>query len=59
MARSEGFAVAMGRPYPVTIERLREWAKGLQDRGLVLAPISAVADRQPLRKTARRETSTE
>ena len=34
-------------PYPVTIERLREWAKGLQARGLVLAPISAVADRQP------------
>lgn len=59
VARSEGFAVAMGRPYPVTIERLREWAKGLKARGLVLAPISAVADRQPLPKTARREAPTE
>ncbi len=59
VARSEGFAVAMGRPYPVTIERLREWAKGLNARGLVLAPISAVADRQPLRRTARREAPTE
>lgn len=46
IARTEGFAVAMGRPYPVTIERLREWAKGLPERGFVLAPISAVVDRQ-------------
>jgi len=46
VARAEGFAVAMGRPYPVTIERLREWAKGLSERGFVLAPISAVVDRQ-------------
>ncbi len=46
IARAEGFAVAMGRPYPVTIERLREWAKGLPARGFVLAPISAVVDRQ-------------
>ncbi|MHA1600347.1 MAG: divergent polysaccharide deacetylase family protein [Alphaproteobacteria bacterium] len=46
IARADGFAVAMGRPYPVTIERLREWAKGLPERGFVLAPISAVVDRQ-------------
>ncbi len=46
IARAEGFTVAMGRPYPMTIERLREWAKGLPDRGFVLAPISAVVDRQ-------------
>ena len=46
MARSAGFAVAMGRPYPVTIERLREWAKGLEARGFALAPISALVNRQ-------------
>ena len=46
IARAEGFAVAMGRPYPVTITRLREWAKGLSERGFVLAPISAVVERQ-------------
>jgi uncharacterized protein len=46
VARADGFAVGMGRPYPVTIERLREWAKGLEERGFVLAPISAVVDRQ-------------
>jgi hypothetical protein len=45
-ARAEGVAVAMGRPTPVTIERVREWAKGLPERGFVLAPISAVVDRQ-------------
>jgi len=46
IARAEGVAVAMGRPTPVTIERLREWAKDLPERGFVLAPISAVVDRQ-------------
>ncbi len=59
MARAQGTAVAMGRPYPVTIERLGVWARGLKERGLVLAPISAVANRQPLRRTARRETQTQ
>ena len=57
VARTQGFAVAMGRPYPVTIERLREWAQGLQARGLALAPISAVADRQP--RVAHRNSRTE
>ncbi len=46
VARGEGFAVAMGRPYKVTIERLRDWAKGLEARGFALAPISALANRQ-------------
>ena len=46
VARSEGFAVAMGRPYPVTIERLQKWAQGLEARGFALAPISALANRQ-------------
>ena len=43
IARSEGFAVAIGQPYPVTIERLADWAAGLEARGFVLAPLSAVA----------------
>ena len=28
--------------YPVAIERLRFWIDGLEDRGFVLAPVSAV-----------------
>ena len=59
IARANGTAVAMGRPYPVTIERLRVWAKGLAARGFVLAPISAVADRQRPQRTARRASQTE
>ena len=43
IARSEGFAVAIGQPYPVTIERLGKWAATLESRGFVLAPLSAVA----------------
>ena len=59
IARANGTAVAMGRPYPVTIERLRVWTKELRARGFVLAPISAVADRQRLPRTAQRTTQTE
>jgi polysaccharide deacetylase 2 family uncharacterized protein YibQ len=43
IARTDGFAVAIGQPYPVTIERLQEWAAEVQTRGFVLAPLSVVA----------------
>lgn len=43
IARTEGSAVAIGRPFPVTIELLREWTKKLDEKGLMLAPISAIA----------------
>jgi uncharacterized protein len=46
IALTEGFAVAMAQPYPVTLERLAEWATELTSRGFALAPISALADRQ-------------
>lgn len=45
-ARANGYAVAVARLYPVTIERLSLWARSLEDRGLVLAPVSAIANRQ-------------
>ena len=45
-ARASGYALAVARPYPVTIERLSLWARSLEDRGFVLAPVSAVANRQ-------------
>ncbi len=47
LALTNGSAVAMGRPFPVTIERLRAWLRGLKGRGLVLAPITAVASGPP------------
>jgi len=49
IARTRGVAVAMGYAYPVTIERLTAWSRGLAGKGLTLAPISAVAGRQEVR----------
>lgn len=48
-ARTYGAAAGIGRPYPVTIRTLERWAEGLDDRGFVLAPVSAIANRQPVR----------
>jgi len=45
IARQQGSAIGIGRAYPVTIERLADWASGLEERGIDLAPISAVAVR--------------
>jgi polysaccharide deacetylase 2 family uncharacterized protein YibQ len=47
IARDVGSAVVMAQPYPVSLERLREWLPTLETKGLVLAPITAVANRQP------------
>jgi hypothetical protein len=41
-ARAKGKAVGSGFLYPVTVERVTLWARGLQGRGFVLAPISAI-----------------
>ena len=46
LAKENGAAVGIGLPYPTTIERVELWARTLADRGVVLAPVSAVADRQ-------------
>ena len=42
IARRKGHAVAIGFPYPVTIERLSVWSRMLEEKGFILAPISAV-----------------
>ena len=41
-ARSKGKAAGSGFLYPVTVERVTLWARGLGGRGFVLAPISAI-----------------
>src|SRR3546814_10029660 len=43
IALTSGVAVAMGQPYPVTLERLAEWTGELTARGF------AVADRKSTR----------
>lgn len=46
IALSEGFAVAMAQPYPVTLDRLVDWSTELTARGFAIAPISALVNRQ-------------
>ena len=41
IAKSEGTAVGIGFPYPVTLERVARWVPTLREKGIVLAPISA------------------
>lgn len=45
-AQARGFAVGIASPYPITIETLGRWIATLDDKGLALAPISALANRQ-------------
>jgi polysaccharide deacetylase 2 family uncharacterized protein YibQ len=45
-ARITGFAVGLANGYPVTIERLADWSRGLAERNLALAPVSAIANEQ-------------
>ena len=39
--RTNGFAIATGSGLDVTIETVAEWAKTLQDKGILLVPVSA------------------
>ena len=41
IARKDGKAVGVAGVYPVTFERLAEWARSLPSKGIALAPISA------------------
>jgi polysaccharide deacetylase 2 family uncharacterized protein YibQ len=47
IAKKRGSAVAIGSPFPVTIELVEAWTRGLADRGFALAPISAVVSSGP------------
>ena len=42
LARTNGSAAGSASASPVTIERIANWAKGLQGRGFVLVPASAI-----------------
>ncbi len=42
VARARGQALGSGFAYPVTVDEAARWAQGLQDRGLQLAPASAL-----------------
>jgi polysaccharide deacetylase 2 family uncharacterized protein YibQ len=42
VARRQGFVVAIGHPHENTLQALGDWLPGLQAKGLVLAPVTAV-----------------
>ena len=41
-ARLTGRAIGVTAPYPLMVERLQVWLKGLPERGVALAPVSAM-----------------
>lgn len=43
-ARTDGYAVALGRPYPATIDSVKRWLASFRDRDLTVAPITVVAE---------------
>lgn len=49
VAQNQRVAIGIARPLPVTIDRISRWAGTLEAKGVVLAPVSAIADRQRLR----------
>lgn len=46
IARQDGYALGIGSPYPITIERVLQWTQQLESKGIALAPISALVDLQ-------------
>ena len=49
VAQEQRVAIGIARALPVSIDRIQRWAGNLQRKGVVLAPVSAIADRQRLR----------
>jgi hypothetical protein len=46
IAKASGYAVGIGAPFPVTIDRLVRWTQTLDRKKLALAPISALVNTQ-------------
>ncbi len=49
VAQGYGAAVGLARAYPLTIERLLAWIPTLKAKGILIAPITAIVNRQPIR----------
>ena len=43
-ARESGAAMGAGYAFPLTIELVKEWTAGLEAKGLLLAPVSALTE---------------
>lgn len=44
LAKERGVAIGVAGAFPVTIDRVSAWAMGLEQKGIALAPISALTD---------------
>lgn len=42
-AKKNGSAIGIAHPYPVSLREIRRWVKELNAKGVVLAPVSAIA----------------
>ena len=48
LAREKGSALGLAGPLrPVTVERIAAWARGLDEKGIALAPVSAMVEAPP------------
>ena len=47
LARLNKQVLGIGSPYPVTLERISAWAATLQEKGIALAPVTAVLEGKP------------
>ena len=47
VSRQQGVAVATGFSFPVTIQRIADWADDLENKGIELVPISAAVGMPP------------
>ena len=45
LARERGVAIGVATALPASVDRIAQWAKGAEGRGVVLVPISAVASK--------------
>lgn len=43
-AANKGKAIAFVHPYPVAMKKIQQWMLGMEDRGLQIAPLSAMAE---------------
>lgn len=49
IAQTYGAALGLARAYPLSMEQIEKWAATLPGKGIDLVPITAVANRQPIR----------
>lgn len=48
-AHTYGAALGVARAFPLTITEIEKWARELERRGIDLVPVTAIANRQPIR----------